>query len=226
MDPKILIIDDEAQIRKILRIGLEANNFKVDEAATGNEGITKAAMDQPDAIILDLGLPDEDGLNVLKKLREWYKYPVIILSVRNTESDIITALDWGADDYVTKPFSMGELLARLRNALRHRKPDEETPKIFNAQDIEIDFVARTVKKNDEILKLTAKEYSLLALLANNIGKVLTHRYILQKVWGYGFENETQSLRVYISQLRKKIEDDPANPQIIITESYIGYRLVN
>lgn len=220
----ILIIDDENQIRKILKITLESNGYRVIESETAQDGITKTAMHQPNAIILDLGLPDDDGQNVLKNLREWYKLPIIILSVKNSESEIIQALDSGADDYLTKPFNMGELLARLRNAFRHNSK-EEVISIFRFKDIEVNFANRTVKKDDTLLKLTSTEYTLLVLLIQNRGKVLTHRYILEKVWGYGFTTETQYLRVYIAQLRKKIELDPTNPQIILTESGVGYRFV-
>lgn len=220
----ILIIDDERQIRKILKITLESNGYRVIESETAQDGITKTAMHQPNAILLDLGLPDDDGQNVLKNLREWYKLPILILSVKNSEIDIIKALDSGADDYLTKPFNMGELLARLRNAFRHNHQDEIISS-FSFKDIEVDFANRTVKKGNEFLKFTSTEYSLLILLIQNRGKVLTHRYILEQVWGYGFANETQYLRVYIAQLRKKIESDPANPEIILTESGVGYRFV-
>lgn len=220
----LLIIDDEVQIRKILKITLESNGYKIIEAENGQDGITKTAMHQPNAIFLDLGLPDSDGLDILKQLREWYQSPIIILSVRNSEKDIITALDSGADDFLTKPFNMGELLARLRTAFRHKQPSENISS-FSINDINVDFSTRTVKKGDEVLKLTSTEYSLLVLLIQNRGKVITHRYILEHVWGYGFANETQYLRVYIAQLRKKIEDDAANPQIILTESGVGYRFV-
>lgn len=220
----ILIIDDEVQIRKILKITLEANDYRVIEAESGKDGITKAAMHQPNAIFLDLGLPDDDGLNILKQLREWYKHPIIILSVRNSEKDIITALDFGADDYLTKPFNMGELLARLRNAFRHSQHTENIA-TFKFNDVVVDFANRVVTKDGEELKLTSTEYSLLVLLIQNRGKVLTHRYILEKVWGDGFANETQYLRVYIAQLRKKVEDEK-KAQVIVTESGVGYRFLS
>jgi two-component system KDP operon response regulator KdpE len=217
----ILIIDDEIQIRKILRISLETKEYKIIEAENGKDGITKAAMHQPQGIILDLGLPDSDGLNILKQLREWYKLAIIILSVRNSEKDIISALDSGADDYLTKPFNIGELLARLRTAFRHHQ-QVESFSVVRFGSIKIDFSNRMVYKNEEVLKFTSTEYSLLSLLVQNRGKVLTHRFILENVWGHGFANETQYLRVYIAQLRKKIEEDA---KLIITESGIGYRLL-
>ncbi|MFN8672838.1 MAG: response regulator [Candidatus Sericytochromatia bacterium] len=216
----ILIIDDEIQIRKVLRITLEANNYNVIEAENGNDGITKTAMHKPNAIFLDLGLPDQDGMKVLKNIREWYNSPIIILSVRNSEKDIIEALDLGADDYLTKPFNMGELLARLRNAFRHNKEEKQLT-FFQINELSVDFSARIVKKENEEIKLTSTEYSLLALLIQNRDKVLTHRYILEKVWGGGFSEETQYLRVYIAQLRKKVDSD--NNSLILTESGVGYR---
>lgn len=218
----VLIIDDEKQIRKLLSINLKAGNFDFLEAENGKEGLNIAITEKPDIILLDLGLPDEDGLNILVKLREWYKGPIIIISVRDYQEDIVTALDSGANDYVTKPFNMPELMARLRVALRS-KPLKESEPIFNKDELKVDFTNRTVTKNNEIIKLSATEYSLLWLLIHNSGKVLTHKHILQKTWGNNYEEETQYLRVYIGQLRKKIEDDPANPKFIITEPGIGYR---
>lgn len=221
---EILIIDDEAQMRKLLEITLESNDYVVTQAATAKEGMIRAANHPPDMIILDLGLPDEDGHAVLQKLREWYSNPVIILSVQQNEEDIIKALDNGANDYLVKPFRTGELLARIRSALRSNNTEENGPMIaFN--DIQIDLSARTVKKNGEIIKLTATEYSLLALFAKNEGKVLTHQYLLREVWGPGFINQSQYLRVFIAQLRKKIENDPNRPEIFVTESGVGYRFV-
>lgn len=192
-------------------------------ATGGREGIAKAASERPELIILDLGLPDMEGVDVLRKIREWSKVPVLVLSVRSAESDIVACLDAGSDDYLTKPFRTGELLARVRNALRHRPSLQETP-IFAVLDLQIDLAARTVKKGKEIVKLTATEYALLALFVKNAGRVLTHNYILEQVWGPAFVEETQYTRVYVGQLRKKIEDDPGNPKIILTESGIGYRL--
>lgn len=223
-NPLILIIDDEAPIRKLLEITLTANDFRSTAAVTAKEGLIAAAMHPPDMILLDLGLPDEDGQVVLKKLREWYTRPILILSVRSSEEDIVQALDSGANDYLVKPFRTGELIARIRSALRSVQSVEHTPvKIFG--NLSIDFVARTVKKNGEPVHLTSTEYTLLCLLAQNEGKVLTHRFILNIVWGPGYTTQSQYLRVYIGQLRKKIEDNPNHPKLIETESGIGYRFI-
>jgi two-component system, OmpR family, KDP operon response regulator KdpE len=220
----ILIIDDEVQIRRLLEITLGVNGYKVCEAATGKDGIIAAATRNPQLILLDLGLPDEDGQSVLKKLREWYPNPVIILSVRNSEEDIINALDNGANDYLTKPFRTGELLARIRTALRSLQLSSESDHpLLTFQSLSIDLVNHVAKKDGEIIKLTSTEFSLLALLAKNSGKVLTHQYLLKEVWGHGYLGQTQYLRVFIAQLRRKIEADPSNPKFINTESGIGYR---
>jgi two-component system, OmpR family, KDP operon response regulator KdpE len=221
----ILIIDDELQIRRLLEITLSANSYKIIEASTGKEGITLAASQQPGLIILDLGLPDMDGLDILKKLREWYLKPVIILSVRSSEEDIVKALDNGANDYLTKPFRTGELLARIRVALRQSQGISDDP-ILEFGSLSIDLVNHTARKNNELIKLTSTEFSLLALMAKNEGRVLTHQYILKEVWGMGYIEQTQYLRVFIAQLRKKIEDDPAKPKLLNTESGIGYRFGN
>jgi len=221
--PVILIVDDEAQIRKLLELTLESNGYAVRFAVKANEGLAKVASERPELVILDLGLPDMDGLEVLKKVREWSSVPVLILSVRSAESDIIACLDAGADDYLMKPFRTGELLARVRTAVRHHQVPEEQ-NIFVYHDLQVDISAHIVKKGNEILKLTATEYTLLALFIKNAGRVLTHKYILEQVWGPNFSEETQYNRVYIGQLRKKIEHDPSNPEIIVTESGIGYRL--
>lgn len=218
----ILIIDDEVQIRRLLEITLSANGYLISEASTGKEGLIQAATTHPVLIILDLGLPDADGLEVLKKLREWYFKPVIILSVRNSEEDIINALDNGANDYLTKPFRTGELLARIRLAIRQNQSKEEKPLLVFGSLI-IDLTNHTARKNNEILKLTSTEFSLLALLARNDGRVMTHTQILKEVWGYGYTEQTQYLRVFVAQLRKKIEDDPSRPKLLLTESGIGYR---
>ncbi|HYJ66025.1 MAG TPA: winged helix-turn-helix domain-containing protein, partial [Parafilimonas sp.] len=191
---------------------------------TAKEGLIKAANHPPALIILDLGLPDKNGHIVLKELREWYTNPIIILSVLSNEEDIITALDNGANDYLIKPFRTGELLARIRSALRS-KTDVENNSVIACKNLEIDLAARTVKKNNEIIKLTATEYNLFALLIKNEGKVLTHQYLLREVWGPGYINQSQYLRVFIAQLRKKIEDDANRPKYIITESGIGYRFI-
>jgi two-component system, OmpR family, KDP operon response regulator KdpE len=218
----ILIIDDEVQIRRLLEITLSANGYKISEASTGNEGIHLAASLQPLLIILDLGLPDMDGIDTLKKLREWYQKPIIILSVRNSEDDIVNALDKGANDYLTKPFRTGELLARIRVAVRQGQETPDTPCLtFGA--LTVDLANHIVRKNNSPVKLTSTEYSLLALLAKNEGRVLTHQYILKEIWGMGYLDQTQYLRVFIAQLRKKIEEDPAKPKLLNTESGIGYR---
>jgi len=223
MSTPILVIDDEIQIRRLLQITLEAAGFKVHLAASGEEGIRQAAMARPEIIILDLGLQDADGIDVLKKLRVWAEIPILILSVRASEQDIVAALDAGADDYLTKPFRTGELLARVRAALRHRQLTEDGT-AFTSGSLFVDLAARVVKKKGEVIKLTPTEYALLALFVRNTGKVLTHRYILQQIWGPTFEEETQYSRVYVAQLRKKLEDNPNAPRLFVTESGIGYRL--
>lgn len=218
----ILIIDDEIQIRKLLEISLEANGYKVVFAVNGKEGITMAASHQPDLILLDLGLPDEDGQDVLVKLREWFQNPIIILSVKSAEEEIVKALDHGANDFLTKPFRTQELLARMRTALRGTTLQNNEPvSTFGA--ISIDFASRIVKVKEEIIKLTATEYALLTLLLKNDGRVLTHQYILKEIWGQSYSEQTQYLRVFVAQLRKKIEEDPNRPKYILTESGVGYR---
>ena len=221
-NPQILIIDDEPQIRKLLEISLESNDYKVISAENAKQGILLAANHAPDLILLDLGLPDKSGHEVLKELRTWFNKAIIILSVINNENDIVSALDNGATDYLTKPFRTAELLARIRVALRNNQV-ENLKNIENFGDLEIDFVARTVKKNSEIVKLTSTEFNLLVLLAKNEGRVLTHQYILKEIWGVGSQTETQYLRVFVGTLRKKIEENPNQPKHIITESGVGYR---
>lgn len=221
---EILVIDDEVQIRKLLEITLQSNDFIFKEAGSAREGLLMAANHPPDLVILDLGLPDESGHQVLKKLREWYGKSIIILSVQNSEEDIVNALDNGADDYLVKPFRTGELLARVRSCIR-KNNSEETQSLLDYGDLQIDLTARIAKKNNEIIKLTATEYSLLVLFAKNEGKVLTHHYLLRQVWGPVHIDESQYLRVYIAQLRKKIEENPNRPVHIITESGVGYRFV-
>ena len=223
MDAKqtILIIDDEIQIRRLLEITLTANEYKTIEADNGKDGCSMAASFNPALIILDLGLPDQDGLDVLNKLREWFTNPVIILSARNSEEYIIKALDRGANDYLTKPFRTGELLARIRVATRQNSRQQEARLEFG--NLTIDLDKHLAYKNAEIIKLTSTEFSLLALMAKNEGRVLTHTYILKEIWGYGYTEQTQYLRVFIAQLRKKIEDNPSKPTLLITESGIGYR---
>jgi two-component system, OmpR family, KDP operon response regulator KdpE len=218
----ILVIDDEVQIRRLLEITLSSNGFKISEASTGKDGIIAAATHHPALIILDLGLPDINGIEILKKIREWYLKPIIILSVKSSEEDIINALDNGANDYLTKPFKTGELLARIRVALRH-SPGSELDTILSFGTLTIDLPNHIARKNEEILKLTTTEFSLLALLAKNSGRVLTHQSILKEIWGFGYVGQTQILRVFVAQLRKKIEDDAAKPTLLITESGIGYR---
>lgn len=218
----ILIIDDELQIRRLLEITLSANGYKIIQSVNGKEGLIDAATHHPSLIILDLGLPDIDGQDILKKLREWYFKPVIVLSVRQSELEIVTALDNGANDYLTKPFRTGELLARIRAAIRSVEKKNDSPEL-EFGSININLLSHVVRKEKEIVKLTTTEYTLLALLAKNYGRVLTHQNILKEVWGYGYIEQTQYLRVFVAQLRKKIEDDPSKPRLIITESGIGYR---
>lgn len=222
--PKILVIEDEAAIRKLLEIALESNGFAVSTAATAKEGRTMAAMHQPDLVLLDLGLPDDDGQNLLKNLREWFAKPVIILSARSSESEIIKALDHGANDYLTKPFRTGELLARIRSALRQTSTEAIDP-VKNFGKLTIDLSARMVIKDGETVKLTTTEYTLLSLFIKNEGKVLTHPFILREVWGPGYVERTEYPRVFVGQLRKKIEEKPNQPKLILTESGIGYRFV-
>jgi two-component system KDP operon response regulator KdpE len=218
----ILIVDDEPPIRRLLEITLSANEYKTILASSGTEGLSMAASHLPDLVILDLGLPDMDGLEVLKRLREWYQKPVVILSVRNSEEDIVKCLDNEANDYLIKPFRTGELLARIRSALRHDQPVNDS-QVVTYGDMTIDLAGHIVRKNNEIIKLTSTEFSLLALLAKNEGRVLTHQYILKNIWGSTFTEQTQYLRVFVAQLRKKIEDNPSIPKVLITESGIGYR---
>jgi two-component system KDP operon response regulator KdpE len=220
-----LVIDDELQMRRLLRVCLEANGYRVTEATTGKEGIVEAAQHPPDVVILDLGLPDMEGVAVLKRLREWSQVPVVVLSVRDREEDKIAALDNGADDYVTKPFSSGELLARLRVAQRHATPASEAT-VFRSGQLEVDLAARVVKLKGKEVKLTATEYSLLRLFVQHAGKVLTHRQILREVWGPNYVEQTHYLRVYLAHLREKLEASPAQPELLITEPGVGYRFVS
>lgn len=219
------MIDDEPQIRKLLNIVLESNGFKVSNAAEGREGVSLAASLQPDLILLDIGLPDRNGLDILQDLRQWYTKPILILSVQNREEDIVGALDHGADDYITKPFRTGELLARIRTSLRRQITTNNSSKLVSGI-ISIDFEARTVLCNGTNLKLTTTEYNLLALFVKNDGKVLTHGYLLKEIWGTGYQSETQYLRVFVAQLRKKIEADSNQPKLILTESGVGYRFTS
>lgn len=219
-----LVIDDEPQIRRLLRVTLEANGYRVLDAATGDDGMVQAAQRKPDIVLLDLGLPDLDGLTVLKRIREWSNIPIVILSVRDQEEEKIEALDSGADDYVTKPFNSGELLARLRTALRHAQP-QGAEAILRMGNIEVDLASRRVKKGGVEVKLTPIEYSLLRLLVTHAGKVLTHRQLLTGVWGERAVGQSHYLRVHIAHLREKLEDDSSAPEWIITEPAVGYRLV-
>ena len=219
---EILIIEDEPQIRKLLEINLESSGYKVLQAATAKEGLAMASSHLPDLILLDLGLPDKDGHEVLRELRLWYGKGILILSVRKSEADIVRALDNGATDYLSKPFRTGELMARIRSAIRRNNTQEDSPKM-EIGNLEIDFTGRTVLVNKKLVKLTTTEFNLLALLVKNEGRVLTHQFILKEVWGVGYQNETQYLRVFIAQLRKKIEQNPNQPDHIITESRVGYR---
>jgi two-component system KDP operon response regulator KdpE len=220
----ILVIDDEPQIQRALRTILTARHFQVSLASTGEEGLALAATELPDLIILDLGLPDIDGLEVCRRLREWTQIPIIILSVRETEREKVFALDRGADDYLTKPFGIEELLARIRVALRHAaKTPGGKSSIIQAGPITIDLAERRVTRAGEEIKLTATEFKLLAYLASNAGKVLTHRAILSNVWDPADADRLEYLRVYIRQLRMKLEEDPDNPKILVNEPGIGYR---
>lgn len=221
---EILVIDDEPQIRKLLEITLESNDYKVWQAETGKAGLILAANHPPELILLDIGLPDKSGHEILKELRIWYTKSIIILSVQNNEADIVSALDNGATDYLSKPFRTAELLARIRSAIRRNQSGNAANKIM-CGDLEIDMAGRIVIKNSELLKLTATEFNILALFAKNEGRVLTHQFILKEIWGVGSQSETQYLRVFIGTLRKKIETNPNQPQHIITESGVGYRFV-
>lgn len=222
--PKVLIVDDEPQIRRFLRASLQAHDYDVIEAETGKEGIRACTVQKPDLLILDLGLPDMDGLDVVKSVREWSTVPIIILSIRSDDPDKIEALDRGANDYVTKPFSMGELLARMRVALRQGRSEGDTGAVITAGEIGIDLSKRLVTFGGTPVKLSRKEYDLLKILASHPDKVITHQQLLQEVWGQAYVEETQYLRVYVGQLRQKLERDPAAPQRLITEPGVGYRL--
>jgi two-component system KDP operon response regulator KdpE len=221
---RILVVDDEPQIRRLLHTALGAHNYHVIEASNGESALVKASTEHPDAVVLDLGLPDIDGTDVIRRLREWSQVPIIILSVRGGERDKIQALDLGADDFVTKPFSMGELLARLRATLRHHLHAEADQPIFQNNGLVVDLSRRIVTVNELEVKLTPKEYDLLRQLVLHAGKVLTHRHLLREVWGPTFMGENHYVRVYIGTLRAKIERDPARPKYIITEPGVGYRM--
>jgi two-component system, OmpR family, KDP operon response regulator KdpE len=220
--PAVLIIDDEVQIRRLLRVTFEANGYRVYEASTGHDGIVEAAQRKPEVVVLDLGLPDLDGLTVLKRLREWSRAPVVVLTVRDADDEKVALLDAGADDYVTKPFSTPELLARVRVALRHAQPLPENA-VFRAGDVEVDLSTRRVALHGQEIKLTPIEYSFLSLLVQHAGRVVTQRQILTEVWGPNAAEQTHYLRVYAAHLRDKLEKDPSHPQLILTEPGVGYR---
>lgn len=219
---EILIIDDEPQIRKLLEITLESNDYKMLQADTGRQGVVMAANHPPELILLDIGLPDKSGHEILKELRQWYNKAIIILSVQNSEQDIVTALDNGATDYLTKPFRSAELLARIRSAIRRNQSQDGTPMI-EVGNLQLDLTARTVRKDNELVKLTSTEFNLMALFAKHEGSVLTHQFILKEIWGVAYQTETQYLRVFVGTLRKKIEDSPNQPKHLVTESGVGYR---
>jgi two-component system KDP operon response regulator KdpE len=220
----VLLVDDEIQIRRLLRVFLERNGFEVFEAANGEDGIGEAARCNPDLVLLDLGLPDMEGMTVLKRLREWSRVPVLVISVRGQDDDKITALNNGADDYITKPFSTGEVLARLRVAQRHFQPVENRT-TFRSGQLLVDLATRTVKLGDRKIKLTATEYALLHIFVTHAGKVLTHGHLLREIWGEKDAKRMGYLRVYMAFLREKLEANPAEPELLITEPGVGYRLV-
>ena len=224
-DPLILVVDDEPQVRRFLRASLPAQGYRLVEAETGADALREASTRVPDAVLLDLGLPDLDGVEVTRRIREWSAVPIVVLSARGQESDKIEALDAGADDYLTKPFGIGELLARLRVALRHanRTAGSEEP-VFEHGDLRVDLATQRVFSRGQEVRLTRTEYRLLALLVKHAGKVLTHRQLLKDVWGPGAVNESHYLRVYMGQLRHKLEEDPARPRHLVTEIGVGYRL--
>ena len=224
--PHILVIDDEPQILRALRTILSAHNYRVTVAQTGEEGLALAAAEQPDIIILDLGLPDIDGITVCARLREWTQIPIIVLSVRNEERDKVKALDKGADDYLVKPFGIEELLARIRVALRHlAKSQGSVESVITSRSLEIDLARHIVTRDGAEVKLTATEFKLLAYLASHSGRVLTHQNILNNVWGPEYLDNVEYLRVFMSQLRKKLESDPKQPRYLLSEPGVGYRFV-
>lgn len=223
---RILIVDDEPQIRKLLTVTLLAHQYSIHEASSGEEGVLQASLIHPDLIVLDLGLPDISGMDVLNRLRDWSNVPIIVLTAKDREEDKIKALDSGADDYVTKPFSMGELVARIRVALRHAAKSANEP-ILQIGGLTIDLAQRIVEMNGGRVKLTPTEYDLLKVLASNAGRIVTQRQLLQEVWGSGHdESESHYLRIYIGHLRKKLEEDSTQPKLIVTEPGIGYRLLS
>jgi two-component system KDP operon response regulator KdpE len=224
--PSILVVEDEPQMRKFLRASLTSHGFRVIEAATAREGEALAATNAPSLLLLDLGLPDGDGMDLVKRLRQWSKFPIIVVSARGREADKVEALDAGADDYLTKPFGVSELLARIRVAFRHAKAGTAAPAspVITVGDLRIDADRREVSANGAPVHLTPIEYKLLLLLAQNAGKVLTHRQILNDVWGPAYAGQTHYVRVHMAELRKKIEADPARPKLLLTEPAVGYRM--
>jgi two-component system KDP operon response regulator KdpE len=222
--PLLLLIEDEAQMRRFLRASLTSHGFRLVESTTGRDGLLQASSRTPDLVLLDLGLPDIDGLEVTEEIRTWSKMPIIVLSARDREDDKIKALDAGADDYITKPFGVGELLARIRVALRHATPSADTSDAFVAGDVRLDLAKRTVTVGGEQVHLTPLEYKLLTTLVKSAGKVVTHRQLLREVWGPNATEQTQYLRVYMGQLRNKLEKNPARPRLLLTEPGVGYRL--
>jgi two-component system KDP operon response regulator KdpE len=226
--PQILLVEDELSLRKFLAASLASAGYGVDEAATGQQGLRHAAQQPPDLVILDLGLPDMDGQEVLRQLREWLAAPIIVLSARDQEQQKITALDNGADDYLTKPFSTQELLARIRVALRHsaRTGVESAASTFELDELKVDFSARRIFVRGEEVHLTPNEYKLLTVMTRNAGKVLTHRQLLKEVWGPQRVDETHYLRVFMANLRRKLEAEPARPRYLLTEQGVGYRFAS
>lgn len=222
--PLVLLVEDEVQMRRFLRAALVSHGYRLIEAEKGGEAVPLVTSHNPDVVLLDLGLPDMDGLDVTKHLREFTKVPIVVLSARGREDDKVAALDAGADDYVTKPFGMNELLARMRVALRHREGKDADEPVIELDGLRIDFARHEVSREGELLKLTPLEFKLLALLARNAGKVLTHRQLLKDVWGPAHAHDTHYLRVYMANLRKKLERDAAAPKYLLTESGVGYRL--
>ncbi len=223
-DRRILVVDDEAQIRKFLRIALEAHGLRVSEAASGAEGVAKCAAEQPELVILDLGLPDQDGKSVISRIREWSEVPILVLSVRQAELEKVAALDAGANDFVVKPFGMAELLARVRALMR--SAGGEAPARVTVGDLAVDFARHEVRLFGEPVRLTRREFDLLGMLARNAGRIVTHGQLLRGIWGKAHENDTQYLRVFVSQLRHKLGDDPADPKYILNEPGVGYRMVD
>jgi two-component system KDP operon response regulator KdpE len=222
---RILVVDDEPQIRRALRTSLEARHYEVSTVGTGEEGVVRVAELSPDLVLLDLGLPDIDGAEVIRRVRAFSDVPIIVLSVRESQRDKVAALDAGADDYVTKPFGMEEVLARARAAMRRVQPEPSSPSLLRFDSLEVDLARRLVTRDDQAIHLTPTEYGLLEALVGNPGKLLTHQWLLRRVWGQGYGSETTYLRTYIRALRRKLGDDAANPQLIITEPGVGYRWI-